>query len=218
MQHSSTTNRTWRWQQPIVDLAKSEDGGAYTLSYVMVIPILMLLICLIVETTLMMCAKVGTVHAAYSGARAASVWSSATNSWSESETRIQQAAIQSFVPYASGISLGSSGDTEADVDAYVRAYKDFADKPVSDKYIRSKYKNAASLLKVTVDAPARWDSDLTVNVAYKFPFNVPGIGRLIGESGAGGHYYFRLESEVTLRNDGPQNKDQDLGIGYGRFE
>ncbi len=49
-------------------LNRGEEGGAYTLSYVMVIPLLMLLVCAIVETTLMMSAKLGTVYAAYAAA------------------------------------------------------------------------------------------------------------------------------------------------------
>ena len=59
-------------------LAVEEDGAAYTLSYVMVIPVYALLICLIIETCLMLTAKLGTVYAGYAAARSASVWSSAT--------------------------------------------------------------------------------------------------------------------------------------------
>ncbi len=59
-------------------LVFDEDGAAYTLSYVMVIPVYALLICLIIESVLMMTAKLGTVYAAFAAARTASVWSSAT--------------------------------------------------------------------------------------------------------------------------------------------
>lgn len=200
-------------------LMRDEDGGAYTLSYVMVIPVLMLLICLIVETTLMMSAKLGTVYAAYSGARAASVWSSAAAGWSQAERHIEAAAVQSFVPFASGSSLGNEGGSGEDVESYVRAYEAFAGKPVSNSYVEAKYRNAKALLSITTSGrPSRWDSEITVKVAYRFPFQVPGIGRLIGEKGAGGHYYYPLESEVSLPNDGPQNEEQHLGIGYGTFE
>ena len=54
-------------------LASDEDGAAYTLSYVMVIPLYALLICLIIESVLMMTAKLGTVYSAYAAARTASV-------------------------------------------------------------------------------------------------------------------------------------------------
>ena len=77
-----------------------EDGGAYTLSYVMVIPVLTLLICLTVETTLMMSARLGTVYAAYSGARTACVWSTAGRQWPATEARVRRAATRSFVTFA----------------------------------------------------------------------------------------------------------------------
>ncbi|MEM7314708.1 MAG: TadE/TadG family type IV pilus assembly protein, partial [Planctomycetota bacterium] len=201
--------------QSVIDLAIHEDGGAYTLSYVMVVPILMLLICLIIETTLMMSAKVGTVHAAFSAARAASVWTSASDNWGIAEQRIEAAAVQSFVPFASGISLGTGNDSDQ-ADDYVSAYEEYAQKPVSQKYASRKYANAKSLLTVTVDErPREWNSEIKVTVAYRFPFNVPGIGKLLGEPGEGGKYFYELKSQATLQNDGPQNRNQDLGIGYG---
>ena len=108
----SSTSRTAR--RPMVStaiagsmrLVRDEEGGAYTLSYVMVVPIIMLLMCLIVETTLMLSAKLGTVYAAFAGARVASVWSSAAD-WDRAEQRIEQAAIKAFVPFASGSSTGA---------------------------------------------------------------------------------------------------------------
>ena len=61
-------------------------------------------------------------------------------------------------------------------------------------------------------------SDITVKVTYKFPFNVPGIGRIIGKRNIRRHvlsrYYFGRNS---LPNEGPQNDDKTTGIGYGKF-
>lgn len=198
-------------------IATNEDGGAYTLSYVMVVPFVMLFVCLVVETTLMLSAKVGTVYAAYAGARVGSVWSSATD-WQSAEERIELAAVKAFVPFASGSSDGEAGSAVG-VDRYYTSYSEYVDDPVSEKYVRKKYANASSKLKVKTDGPpARWDSDITVTVTYESPFRVPGIGRLLGESGGGGRYYFPLESSVTLRNEGPQNARQELGIGYGKLD
>ncbi len=197
-------------------LARCEDGAAYTLSYVMVIPVLVLLTCVIVETTLMMCAKVGTVYAAYSGARTAAVWCSAARDWPTVENRIEQAAIKSFVPFAGGASVRGSSPSEAS--DYAAAYAAFVGEPVSQPYILAKYRNAANRLMVTTSgAPASHDANMEVTVEYRFRFNIPGIGKLLGEKGDEG-YYFPLTSSATLQNEGPGNRTQDLGIGYGRFD
>ncbi len=197
-------------------LLLQEDGGAYTLSYVMVIPILMLLICVIVETTLMMCAKIGTTYSAYSGARTAIVWSLATDSWSDAENKIKDAAVQSFVPFASG--MGAKGSAPSNADDYIDSYSNFADDPVSKSYISSKYANAASRLKVTTSGkPSSHNSDISVTVEYGFRFNIPGIGKLIGEKDGDG-YFFPLKSTATLQNEGPKNSQQNLGIGYGKLD
>ncbi len=197
-------------------LLLNEGGGAYTLSYVMVIPVLMLLTCVIVETTLVMSAKVGTAYAAYSGARTAIVWSSASEDWSDVEDRIEQAAIQSFVPFASGTGTKDSPPNRAA--DYVSSYSAFADESVSDAYIRAKYANAASRLNVTTEgSPDSYDSDISVTVEYRFHFNIPGIGKMLGEQDGDG-YSFPLKSTATLQNEGPRNDQQDMGIGYGKLD
>ncbi len=203
-------------------LVRDEDGGAYTLSYVMVVPIIMLFMCLIVETTLMLSAKLGTVYAAFAGARVASVWSSATE-WDRAEQKIEQAAIKAFVPFASGSSTGSGSAQgnagDADVTRYIKSYQAYVQEPVSEAYVNKKYRNAQSSLQVTTDGPpASWNSDITITVRYECPFRIPGIGRLLGEQGTGGGYYFPLTSSATLQNEGPQNNSQTLGIGYGKLD
>ena len=203
-------------QRLLQNLVRDEHGGAYTLSYVMVIPILMLLTCLIIESTLMMMAKVGTSYAAFSGARTAIVWSSASDNWDLAENRIEKAAIQSFVPFSSG--MGAQGSAPNEASAYSSSYTAFVDEPVSESYIRAKYSNAARRLKVTVSGPPRsHDSEIKVTVAYRFRFNMPGIGKLIGEKDDDG-YSFPLKSTATLQNEGPKNQQQDLGIGYGKLD
>ncbi len=193
-----------------------EDGGAYTLSYVMVVPILMLLTCAVIETTLMMSAKLGTVYAAYSAARTVMVWASLDGDWSSTQARMERAAIKSMVPFASGSKTSGVSDEMPQVEDYVAAYSSFVSSPVSDSYVRAKCRNAAANTTVkATDAPGQWSSDIEVTVTYQFPFRLPGIGRLFGTRGDDGNFYCELESQVTLQNDGPQNEQQSLGIGYG---
>ena len=193
----------------------AEDGGAYTLSYVMVIPVLMLLTCVTVETAMVMNAKVGTTYAAWSGARTAIVWSSADENWQRVEERVKEAAIQSFAPFASG--MGKSSPASGQATHYVKSYREFVDDPASSNYLKKKYANAQDRMKVTIEArPADHNSDITVTVEYRFRFNIPGIGKLLGEKDQDG-YSFPLKSTVTLQNEGPKNESQTMGIGYGSF-
>ena len=196
-------------------LHHGEGGGAYTLSYVMVIPILMLLTCITIETTMVMSAKIGTSYSAWSGARTAVVWSSASNTWSDAEVKIENAAIKSFVPFSSG--MGAKGSPPDQASTYARSYADFAETPVAENYIKNKFANAASQLRVTTNGPpASHHSDIKVTVEYRFRFNIPGIGKLIGEKDGDG-YYFPLKSSATLQNEGPKNAQQNMGIGYGKL-
>ncbi len=202
-------------------LALDENGAAYTLSYVMVIPLYALLMCTIVETALMLTAKLGTVYAAYAAARSASVWSSSTE-WEEVEKKAKLAAIQAMVPFASGTQplLDSAApDAIGDAAMYGLAYQFYAKKPVPTEYLAMKYGYAVRNTKVEIEGPPeKWDADITAKVTYEFPFNVPGVGRIIGKAGLGGRYTFSISSEVTLPNEGPQNEDKTIGIGYGTFE
>jgi hypothetical protein len=53
-----------------------ERGASYALPYVLTFPVVMLIFCLIVQTTLILLVKMGTMYAAYASARAAIVWRS----------------------------------------------------------------------------------------------------------------------------------------------
>jgi hypothetical protein len=97
-------------------------------------------------------------------------------------------------------------------------------KEVSRQYLLAKYGYATRHVKVEIAGPpANWNSDITAKVTYEFPFNVPGIGRILGRRGEFGRYYFSLTSQATIPNEGPQD-DQNtttknsIGIGYGKLE
>ena len=74
-------------------------------------------------------------------------------------------------------------------------------------------------MKVEIEGPPEhWDSDITAKVTYRFPFNVPGIGRLLGKRGIDGSYYYDITSAATMPNEGPQDDRKTIGIGYGTLE
>jgi hypothetical protein len=171
----------------------------------------------------MLTAKLGTVYSAYAAARTASVWSSATT-WDKAKKKAEAAAVRSITPFASGTqsalaSVPTDPQSLPDAAKYVAAYEVYAKKPVAAKYILAKYGYASRHTKVEIAGPpATWDADITAKVTYDFPFNVPGIGRLLGKRGADGNFYFSLTSQVTIPNEGPQNNRNTIGIGYGKLD
>ena len=201
---------------------RDEEGAAYTLSFVMVIPIFALLICLIIEAALIMTAKLGTVYAAFAAARTASVWSSHTT-WEKTMEKSKRAAIKTMVPFASGTqglisNLPTDKETAADGLAYWTAYQAYAAKPESNKYVLAKYAYATRNVKLTIEGPpAKSDTPITAKVTYQFPFNIPIIARILGDKGPDG-YFFNISSTATIPNEGPRDDRKTIGIGYGTLE
>jgi len=83
------------------------SGAAYSLSFIMVFPFLVLLIALIIETTFMLVTKIGTMHATFAAARTASVWTTRDANFKTSDSdfllaqaKAQQAAVMAMVPYS----------------------------------------------------------------------------------------------------------------------
>src|SRR6056297_2162395 len=88
-----------------------ESGASYALPYVMTLPFLMVIVCCLMQGTLILVAKFGTMHAGYAAARAAIVWQGADPS-SSAESReladkyADRAAITGMVPFAAGTTGG----------------------------------------------------------------------------------------------------------------
>jgi hypothetical protein len=164
---------------------------------------------------MMMTAKLGTVYAAFAAARTASVWSSATT-WEKTMAKAKSAATRSMTPFASGTHGGLTKVISKDALAYGAAYELYAKKPISATYLAHKYGYAQGHVKVEIQGPPEHsDSDITAKVTYEFPFDVPGIGRMLGKRHFDGSYYYEISSEVTIPNEGPQDDRKTIGIGYG---
>lgn len=203
------------------ELVTGEDGGAYTLSFVMAMPFLVLFICVVIETSFMLVAKIGTIYASFAGARTAIVWDSLDSS-SATDGMVEQAAIRAFIPFSSGgVVSASSADrrfTEY-LQEHASQMKNLGRTPANSNYLDSKAAYAARAMTVAFKRTPRggniWDEDLTVEVNYAFPFAVPGVGRIFGTRGPDG-YVYAITSRTTLPNEIPQNEERSLGIQYGR--
>lgn len=220
MKFPTIHNRTTRARRrpTLRQLANDEEGAAYTLSYVMVIPVYAILICMIIESMLMLTAKLGTVYSAFAAARTASVWSSATT-WDKTMAKAKWAATKTMAPFASGTSGGLLKAASVDALAYDAAFKAYGKQPISDKFLLSKYGYAKQHVKVDIAGPpTSWNAPIVAKVTYEFPFNIPGIGRLFGRRGIDGRFYYVITSTAEMPNEAPQDDRKTIGIGYGTLE
>jgi len=206
--------RPWR------ELARCEDGIAYSLSYMITVPLLAFIVCLIVDTTLILVAKTGTVYAAYAAGRSAIVWFPSGVPNSTARDKMETAAIHALTPFASGSkqhrppALPSSG-----MAVYLAAHKAFSEKPAKLDYLGFKYLYASWATDVTTDAAGDSSRPVVTTVTYKAPFHMPGIGRLLGIRSAYGFYYMNVTTTIRLesqapRTEGPASTDRPLGITY----
>ncbi len=188
------------------------------LSYVMVLPVVIFIMVLVVETALIMTAKIGVTYAAFAAVRSAAVWQS-TAGTAVAEQKARQAAIQALVPFANGLrgSAGAQSGTSPGAEGrYVELYKRQTGAPASERYLRSKYGQAGEAVSVTVrdrtdqhpDEP--WKADLAVTVEFQYAFHVPLISRLYGSPGG----TMPITAQCMLQNEAPKNPSRSLGISY----
>jgi Flp pilus assembly protein TadG len=202
--------------------AHDEGGAAYSLSLVMVIPLFALLICLIIEAALILTVKMGTNYAAFAAARTASVWSAHTT-WEKTTEKANRAAFKTMVPFASGTQsfISNVPDSPEVLDGalqYWGAYEAYAADSQSKKYLAAKYGYASRNVKVSIEGPPQNSGNpIVARVTYQYPFNIPGIGRILGDRGPDG-YFFPITSTATIPNEGPQDGRKTIGIGYGTLE
>ncbi|MBL8798566.1 MAG: hypothetical protein JNM56_32015, partial [Planctomycetia bacterium] len=200
--------RGCRWSACQNFLLAEEEGAAYSLAYVMTFPIYLALVCGVIETSLILVVKIGTVYAAYASARSAVVWSSAEPA-NQRQTRAERAMVHALTPFASSNSLhasraGVGGQMPAGAREYAEAYRKYARKsqdgsflalfkPGADwnsggggsleQYLIAKYRFAKRSGRLRLDPPGTpaWNADITATVTYDYPFNILGVGRLLRE-------------------------------------
>jgi len=197
-----------------------EAGAAYSLSYMLTIPFFALIICLMIDLTSILIAKIGTVYAAYAAARSAVVWYPSGVSTVAAKEKMTDAAVNAMTPFASSKHTVWSSFSPADAASYVAAYEAFAEPAAPAEYVAKKYLYARWGLDVATDAGLDYRKDVTVTVDYKAPYHLRGIGLLLGtREPIFGFYYSNIHTVVTLesqapRVDRPNPADRPLGIKY----
>ena len=211
---NSAERRAWR------GLHGCEAGAAYSLSYMLTIPLIALIVCLVVDLTLILVAKIGTVYAAYAAARAAVVWVPSGVSPSAAQDKVEAAAQNAITPFASSNTRHRPIKTPPPSGlVYYAAHKSYAENPADFDYLGWKWLYASWATKVTVDGGTDYRKDVTVTVDYKAPFHMPAIGRIFGSPTLFGFYTTNIRTVVKLENQAPRGDERNplsrpLGISY----
>ncbi len=121
--HGLTRIRIADRRPKLAELVQCERGASYSLAYIFVVPVYLLFLCVVFESSMLLVAKVGTMYAAHAGARSAVVWQSADhkNGKSVRSERIRQSIRVAMAPFVSNrksdvvpTNFGSVGDLAPD--------------------------------------------------------------------------------------------------------
>jgi len=199
---------------------RAEYGAAQTISFLMVVPLYLIVFFAIVETCLFLAAKTGTVYAAFAAARTAVV----RGEDPRAADRVREAAILAFIPFSSSVSRGPATTPVPGEEEFVTAYRAAASAiglpgdGVSRLSRQYRIAHRALSVESTATSLGRpWEEDLTVTVTYEFPFTFPIIGRILGRPGVDGRYVYPIHTSATLRMEHPANERREIGIAHARF-
>lgn len=207
---------------------QEEDGAAYSLSYVLVFPIYLMLVLLVIECTLILIVKLGTLYAAYAAARSQIVFFSLVGEPMAND-RADRSAIQAMAPYSSSWEshlrkAGADGLPTDQADQYFQAFQAYSSasanyrRYVVNKYRWAQWATSGTYQRKLLGSPEEtWNADITATISFKRPFHAPVIGRFLGQrfDGPGGPIYLRtITSSVTLQDEAPQNRPMKLGVQF----
>lgn len=201
---------------------KREEGFSYSMSFMMTIPLMILIFIAFIETTLVLIAHGGVVYATFVAARAAVVWDTAQPQGIGAE-KVHLAAAHALAPFASGnpkhLNRKYQELAKTDVTyAYTQAYFKYTGNrsAVSNNYLIRKLYYARQSMRLYHTEPESWDSIQKVTLCYEHPFYLPLVGRLLGSpsSTAPGVRVYNIKYSAQLQNEGPKRSDQKLGIKY----
>jgi hypothetical protein len=220
--------RAFRWSD-LRAVKEGEEGAAYIVSYAMAMPIYVFLCFLILETTLILSAKLGSVYAVYAAARNNIVYRSLDpNERGSSPPRAKLAAVRAMAPYGSTnpkhrTFLAAPGTPYAL--EYALAAKRFTPEiTYTQTAIVNGFLYAYQATSVRVSKEGTGPNDpVEVVVTYRVPLRMPIASRILGRRDPlGGFYATDVKSKVRLPDESPVNMElqerltpgMPLGIKY----
>lgn len=206
---------------------QSERGAAYSAGLAITLPFYAVLIGFLVEWATMLNVQVGVDYAAWSAARSAAVWIPAEatrlSSAAQNADMVRRAAVNAISAWASSNAVkGVVQRDRAGAEAIYRGYQSYAlGTQQSADYVLRKWHSANSATRVEFDPPLtrlqaagpEVPRTVRVTVHYEMPFQLPGIGLLLGRRGRTG-WVRDLRSTVELSLERPRSRSGRLGIEY----
>ncbi len=213
---------------------KDETGGAYGISFLIVLPFYVLFMCLVFEVTFTLAAKIGSIHAALAAVRTAVVHTAVNHPDDRNgfitnlaEKEAKRAAILAIVPYSSGKDAANQKPSEDGV-SYWEAYNDFLSvngikTHVRKEYVLARYASAEKRINVNLNLENEdnidstnepWTQSLTATVTYDAPCRLPNVGKLIGGTKKDGAVVITMTTKATLILECPKNKLGFLGVPF----
>ncbi len=215
----------------------AEEGASYIMSYMLAFPIYLLLVCFVVQSTMIIITKIGATQAAHMAARSAVVWRSAdpfslAAGMDLAKKKADEAAVMAMAPYASGLTYHRQMYLYDLSGAQVRAAKALPKSVIYQglystlvthsgstadlSYVGRKFVYAAAMTSVKLTEKSRsFNGEMSVEVSHSMPIHIPGAGRIMGRLHWTGKGYYRVvKAKATLPLENPESDDRLLGIGY----
>jgi len=213
---------------------RSQTGAGYSVSFILILPLYVFLIVFTLEATLLLIAKIGTIHMSLAAARAAVVHLAAERPSDRpvgfipdvARKKARKAAIITATStFAGGFDPAvKKSAPSSDAQDYLRAYQDYVSllgvaSPVKDSYILKRHASAEKRTNVELTLnPSKtsasnqpWKQSLTATVVYDAPFRFPLVGRCLGGKTKDGAVVKSITSRTTLGVECPQNNSGYLG-------
>jgi len=208
-------------------LVSDETGAAYSMSFVLLIPLYLLFCGLMLEITFLIIAKIGTVYGAYAGARSAAVWDG-IDAPELAAMRLHQAVCSGIAPFAvsAGFDPAASNSSPAGLSFHMfEAADDYA--AAMQKSAQHQHLDSSELVRhylrvchrVTVDRQLKSRNgkhEAIITVDYRAPLIFPGVARLFDQD----HrrpYDYQLTATIHMIRSVPVSSNQTLGIDYRSY-
>jgi len=195
----------------------SDEGLSYSLSFVLVVPIIMAFCVLVVETVFIHMARIGVSYAAYAGNRSAAVWISAKPANVRSE-RIAQSVLKALAPFTwnradilnppSKNGLKTSPSFAAAYALLTHDSDESRTVPTADAVKRYLYASGRTGIHIVDDQGI---CTCKLNYTYRCLFGFP--GRILDKDHKA-PFEIEMTAEYSLPTERPGGIAEELGIDY----
>jgi len=196
---------------------RQEEGTSYILGFVITVPIYLLLVLTILESTMLLMTKIATTYAAYGGCRSTVVWHQFDDDLEVERAR--QSVVNCLAPLVlSGDQIGSRAgnappNTYSHAVEYVAALQKFSGDTLRHRKLFEHYYRVAARTEIEREFVQKETLKTTVSVSYRAPLMVPGVARFLDQDGQ--YPYERvISSQVSMTVEMPQSASRTLGINY----